>query len=100
MRLAVARGTIVRAVDEAKAGPRFVDRAHLVVDESVRESELAHDPFAQIGRDARSLFRPRDPKSTRGRDGARESVEATLQLRASRREEQDDILRAARLHAD
>ena len=55
--------------------------------------------LAQIGRDARGALRPRDPQTARGRDRARQRVEAAFELRASRREEQHDVVLPARLSA-
>ena len=36
--------------------------------------------LAEIGRDARGALRPRDPQAARGRDRARERIEATFEL--------------------
>ncbi len=41
-----AHGRSDEPEDEPEPRPRVVDRAHLVVDQAVRETELAHDAFA------------------------------------------------------
>ena len=40
------RRTVVEPVHEPQPGPRVVDRAHLVVDETVRQADIAHDVLA------------------------------------------------------
>ena len=99
VRAAVALGAIDQPVHEPQTRPRVVDRAHLVVDETVREPDLTHDALAQIGRDSGRALRPRDPQTAGSASRARERVEASFQLGESRREEEHDIVLAARLMA-
>ena len=56
------RWTVAEPVHEPQSGPRVVDCAHLVVDETVGEADIAHDILAEVGRgDVGRLLRPRDP---------------------------------------
>src|SRR5882724_2141897 len=45
----LARSAILHAHDEAQAGPDIVDRAHLVVDEPLPETDLADDVLVEVG---------------------------------------------------
>ena len=76
--------TIDEPVDEAQTRPRVVDRAHLVVDEAVCETDVAHDALAQIGRHARGALRPHDPQTAGRSPFARPSVSKRRSNSASR----------------
>ena len=96
---AVGCRAVGEAVDESQARPRVVDRAHLVVDEPVREPDLAHDALAEVGRDTAVRLGHAIQGRPRNRLRARERVEASFQLGEDAREEQHDIVLAARLMA-
>ena len=78
---------------QAKPRPGRVDRTHLVVDEPEREGELAHHVLGHVGRNLRRLLRPGDPAAAIREHGPAERVDPTLELRAARHEEDDDISR-------
>ena len=89
------------AVHEPQPRPRVVDRAHLVVDETVRETDVAHDVLGEVGRDVRGLLRPRDPQPAGGLDRAARAMPKRRSSSASRvAKNSDDVLRAARLCAE
>src|SRR3977135_2526171 len=53
---------MLQAHDEAQAGPDVVDRAHLVVDEPLPETDLANDVLVEVGGHAGSSLGPGDPE--------------------------------------
>src|SRR6187401_74283 len=86
----VTASTVGEAVDETEGLPPFVDRAALVVDEAVCEADLLHRLEGQVALDLRRLLRPRDPEPVGRVEGLLERREAPLELRARRREVDDD----------
>src|ERR1700682_2234305 len=92
----LTRSAILHAHDEAQAGPDVVDRAHLVVDEALAETDLADDVLVEVGGHAGSSLWPCDPKAT-GRIERRAQPAELLRQPGPRSEESHDhVGRAAR----
>ena len=62
------RAAILLANNKPETGPCLVDGAHLVVDHSRGEKEIAHGVSGEIGLDAGALLGPGNPDGTVGGD--------------------------------
>src|SRR5467141_3843759 len=87
---------ILHAHDEAQAGPDVVDRAHLVVDEPLPETDLAHDVLVEVGGYAGSSLGPCDPEAASRIEGSAQPAELLRQPGPRSEERHDHVGLAAR----
>src|SRR6266403_6190170 len=92
----LARSAILHAHDEAQAGPDIVDRAHLVVDEPLPETDLAHDVLVEVGGYAGSSLGPCDPEAASRIEGSAQPAELLRQPGPRSEERHDHVRLAAR----
>src|SRR6266403_6345636 len=92
----LARSAILQADDEAQAGPDVVDRAHLVVDEPLPETDLAHDVLVEVGGYAGSSLGPCDPEAASRIEGSAQPAELLRQPGPRSEERHDHVGLAAR----
>src|SRR5882724_6996119 len=87
---------ILHAHDEAQAGPDVVDRAHLVVDQPLPETDLAHDVLVEVGGYAGSSLGPCDPEAASRIEGSAQPAELLRQPGPRSEERHDHVGLAAR----
>src|SRR6185503_12138860 len=70
------RRPVAQTPYEAQARPCGIDRADLVVDESLGQADLAYEVLVEVGGHAGAALRPRDPEPARRLQRGRERREA------------------------